>query len=180
VVETVANWRQTLASGATLLVTWASALALFEARWQRSALADAYRQPGGWAGVLVLVAFSAVLHEILHAGAWRLFGQLPRKAIAVRPTWQVMGFAARVILPLSMRAFRAGLAVPFIMMGIVPILAGAVTGNGLFLIWGLFFSLECFSDLGTLFATLHVPADILVLSHPTKSGCRQAPGVTYQ
>ena len=171
--ETVGTWRDAVAGGATLAVAWASALTLFETRWHRSAPADLHKQPGGWAGVLVVVALSAVVHEMLHAGSWRLLGRLPRKAIAVQPTWQAMGLAARVVLPVSMRVYRAGLAMPCFLMGVLPILVGTITGNGLFLAWALFFSLECFSDLGSLYATRHLPATMLVMSHPSKLGCRQ-------
>jgi hypothetical protein len=176
--EAVANWRHTFATGATLVAAWACALTLFESRWQRSALADLHRQPGGWAGVIVVVVLSAVVHEMLHAGAWMFFGRIPRQAIAVRPTWQVMGFAARVVLPIPMRTYRLGLATPFLLMGVLPALMGTVMGNGLFLAWALFFSLECFSDLGSLFATRHLSTAMLVLSHPTKLGCRLASGET--
>jgi hypothetical protein len=174
--EVVANWRHTLATGVTLVVAWASALALFEMRWQRSALVDLHRQPGGWAGLIVVVALSAVVHEMLHAGAWMLLGRLPPQAIALRLTWQGMGFAARVVSPIPMRAYRLGLTTPFLLMGVLPALVGTVTGNGLFLAWALFFTLECFSDLGSLFATRHLPAATLVLSHQSKLGCRLASG----
>jgi hypothetical protein len=177
-LEVIANRRQVLLSGAILVAVWASALALFEMRWHRSALLDLSRQWGGWAGALVVVAFSAVVHEMLHAGGWRFFGRLPGKAIAFQRTWQVMGIAARVVLPISLGAYRAGLALPFLLMGLLPIVLGTMTGNGLLPAWALFFSLECFSDLGTLLATRHLPADELVLSHPTRLGCRLASGRT--
>jgi hypothetical protein len=174
--EAVANWRHTFATGATLVAAWTVALALFETRWQRSALGDLHRQPGGWAGVIVVVILSAVVHEMIHAGAWMLLGRLPREGIALRLTWQGMGFAARVVSPISLRAYRSGLAMPFLLMGVLPALVGTVTGNGLFLAWALFFSLECFSDLGSLFATRHLTAAMLVLSHPAKLGCRLVSG----
>lgn len=175
-VEAIASWREPLASGATLVVMWASSLVAFQTCWHRSALVDVPRQWGGWAGAMAVVVSSAVVHEMLHVAAWRFFGRLPSEAIIFQRTWQVMGIAARVVRPISLWAYRVGVAMPILLMGIVPIVVGTVTNNGLLLAWALFFSLECFSDLVSLLGTRHLPAATLVLSHPTKSGCRVLSG----
>jgi hypothetical protein len=82
---------------------------------------------------------------------------------------------AQVISPIPLRAYRAGLAAPAVLMGALPMLVGALTENGLWVVWSLFFSVECFSDLSALFATIGLPAGQAVTSHPTRAGCRLGP-----
>jgi len=83
-----------------------------------------------------------------------------------------MGFVARVDVPISARAYRAGAALPALVLGGLPIGLGFATGSGLFVAWGLFFLLECFTDVAILLATRGVPARAGVRSHPTKLGFR--------
>lgn len=44
------------------------------------------------------------------------------------------------------------------------------TGLGLPVLWGMFFSLECYADICVLLATRTVPRSALVFEHPTKLG----------
>jgi hypothetical protein len=83
-----------------------------------------------------------------------------------------MGLVARIDRPIRLWAYRAGVATPALVLGALPILLGLVTGAGVCVVWALFFLLECFSDLGALFAAGHLPAGARVVSHPTRVGCR--------
>lgn len=172
--DVLATGRHLAQAGATVALCGATALALFPQIWQRNPLADLHRQPGGWTGAFCVVAASALVHELLHALGWMLLGRAPWGSVVVRPTMRVMGLVARLDHPIPVNAYRAGLALPALAMGAVPLLLGLVSGGGLWLTWGAFFSLECFSDLATLFATRCVSEGAHVLSHPGKLGCRIA------
>jgi hypothetical protein len=69
---------------------------------------------------------SAVVHEVLHVIGWMVFGRVPARAMAFRLTGRVMGFEARVLRPISAVAYRAGLAVPALVMGLLPALLGVL------------------------------------------------------
>jgi len=140
-------------SAAILIVTFIASLQLFEAIWNRDALAELSSQPGGWLGAIGIVVCSAVVHELLHAIGWRVFARVPWSSIAVRPTWSVMGLAVRSDAPVSTRARRAVTLLPALLLGIVPMAIALATGNGLLLLWSLFFFFECFADLTALLAT---------------------------
>ena len=141
-----------LGSAAILIVTFIASLKLFEAIWNRDPLADIATQPGGWLGAIGIVICSAVVHELLHAIGWRFLARVPWSSISVRPTWSVMGFAVRSDAPVSTRARRAVTLLPALILGIVPMTIALATGNGLVLLWSLFFFFECFADLTAVLA----------------------------
>ena len=136
-----------LASAFVIVAAFAGSLWSFERIWRRSALEEIAAQPGGWAGAAAIAIASAVVHELLHVVGWRLFGRVPWRSITFRPSWRKMGFVAHVDAPSD----RWSIALPALVMGVLPIAIGCATGRGLIVLWGLFFLLECFADLAELF-----------------------------
>jgi hypothetical protein len=168
----IASGRHLLGTAAILVILFAGSLRLFEFLWHRDALADITRQPGGWPGAIAIVAASAVLHELLHAFGLRAFARVPWRSITLRPTWRGLGFVARPNVPVPSPAYRGSIALPAVILGVVPIVLGLLMGGGLFVLWGLFFSLECFTDVAVLLATRKASSRVWVLDHPDKLGCR--------
>ena len=170
--DAIASIRHLLGSAAVFIVVFVVSLRLFALLWARQAFADVAKQPGGWVGAIIVVACSAIIHELLHGFAWKIFGRVPWKSISFRPSWRVMGFVAHVDVPLPASAYRASAALPALVLGGLPIGTGLVTGSGLFVLWGLFFLLECFGDIAVLLAMRRVPSRAWVLDHPSRLGCR--------
>jgi putative zincin peptidase len=133
-----------------IVTSFIGSLSLFRWLWHRDAFEDIAMQPGGWIGVLLMVIASAIVHEALHAIAWKLFARVPWRAISIRPTWKKMGCAAHLNVRVSTRAYRAGLAAPVVILAFGTIAFGLIANAGLVLLWGLFFLLECFADLTAL------------------------------
>ncbi|HWW60073.1 MAG TPA: metalloprotease family protein, partial [Thermoanaerobaculia bacterium] len=132
-----------IASAALIVAVVAGSLRLFTMLWHRDALEDLPTQPGGWLGAIAIVIASAVVHELLHAIGWRFIARVP---FSIRPTWSVMGFAAEPDAPVPARTYRIVAALPALLLAVPAILGGLALGNGLVMLWGGFFLLECFSD----------------------------------
>lgn len=132
-----------IASAALIVIIVAGSLRLFTALWHRDALEDVPNQPGGWLGAIAIVLASAVVHELLHAIGWKFIARVP---FSIRPTWSVMGFATTPVAPVSTRTNRIVAALPAMLLALPTIIAGLAIGNGLVVLWGGFFLLECFSD----------------------------------
>lgn len=174
--EVTVKGRHLLAAAAILVTAFVGTMRLFEFVWRRDALGDVLRQPGGWMGAVAVVAVSAVVHEGLHGLAWRTAARVPWRSIAVRPTWRGLGFVARANVPMPARAYRAGMVLPAVVMGIMPVVLGSFAAVGLVVVWGLFFLFECFPDIAVLLAMRKVPAGAWVRDHPMELGCRVVAG----
>jgi hypothetical protein len=138
-----ASNRHRIASGVAIVAIMFASLRLFELLRHRSAFDDLERHRGGWPAAIAIVLGSAIVHELLHVIVWRR---------PLRLTWSGMGFGAQMNASMSIAAHRVSLALPALLMAFAPIVAGLLTNDGLLLLWGLFFLLECFSDITLLLA----------------------------
>lgn len=145
-----------LASAAIIIIVFVASLRLFEVVWHRPAFADIVRQPGQWVGAVIIVIGSAIIHELLHGLAWKILARVPWRSISFRPSWRKLGFVAAADVPMRASAYRTGMLLPALVLGFGSIVAGLMIGNGLVLLWGLFFLLECFADFAALLATREV------------------------
>jgi hypothetical protein len=68
-------------------------------------------------------------------------------------------------------AYRFGAAVPGVVLGVLPALAGLATGGGALFLFGLLFTLAAGGDALILWLLRDVPAARLVSDHPTRAGC---------
>ena len=160
-----------LAAGTLLVAIISIVLLLFVQGWGRDLMADLLLQPGGWIGALLVVAASAILHELLHVLGWYALGRVPWTAVSVVPTWRGLGLAALLNAPVSMSVFRTAALIPAALLGILPLGFALMTGSGLVALWGSFFLFECITDLALLMATRALPSAAQVVSHPTELGC---------
>jgi hypothetical protein len=169
----VAKSSDLLAAGITLVVTIVVVLCGF-ARW-RSPTWDLSAQPGGWIGALLIIALSAIVHELLHVVAWRVLAGVRWQAVSFRATWRGLGLAALVRDPIPLSAFRLGALCPALVLGAIPLGIGFTKGSTLAVLWGAFFLFECITDVALLKAIRHLPPTTLVISHPTELGCMKVP-----
>jgi len=119
----------------------------------------------------VLFCVGVVAHEYLHALTWRLLGRKPSSAIKFGVQWKALTPYAHCKEPLRARAYRWGAAMPGLVLGILPALAGVLTGNGWVMLFGIFFTLAAGGDAIILWLIRSVGPEQLVEDHPSKAGC---------
>jgi hypothetical protein len=135
-----------------------------------------------WAGTFViefrtlllsLVVFFAgvVVHELIHAASWMVFGRVPRNAIAFGIDKKTLSPYTHLKEPLEVNRYRIGGVMPGLVMGILPALAAVVTGSGWLLGFGLLFTLAAGGDFLILWLIRKVPGGRMVEDHPTRGGC---------
>jgi len=121
---------------------------------------------------LGIVVAGIILHELLHGITWMIAGG--KKFSDIKFGYNVRAFApyAHCRKPLDIRAYRAGAAMPGILLGILPYLVSLATGNGWLLLFGFIFSVMATGDAIILWVTKEIDAGTLVKDHPSKAGCR--------
>ncbi len=118
-----------------------------------------------------MFAVGIVLHELIHGLAWMYFGEKPRSAITYGFKLKTLTPYAHCDEPMDVHAYRLGAAMPGLLLGLVPWLAGVATGNGSVLIFGFIFTLAALGDAMILWLIRGVAPGSLVLDHPTEAGC---------
>ena len=139
-------------------------------------IAAPHNKPIAWQpGDLALYAGSIVagilLHELLHALGWVLFGGLPLSRIHFGFKLRTLTPYAHLKGPIAARPYRTGILLPLLVLGLPPYLIGLLLANQRVMVFGLFFTLAAGGDLLVLWLLRGVPGDARVEDHPTRAGC---------
>jgi hypothetical protein len=174
-VETVARGRHLASVAIFVIAIIAGSTQLFALLWDRQPFEELSRQPGGVLGALAMFAGGAMLHEALHAAGWKTFARVAWTDLSLQRSRRKLGLIMRLAVPARASAYRMGLILPALVIGIGPIVLGLTRGLGLFVLWGCVFFFESVSDLAIFLAVRSVPSDALLVELAGRAGCRLVP-----
>lgn len=125
-----------------------------------------------WLDIVIMLAIlsvSVIVHEGLH-GLGFIFG-------GASPAEISFGFKdaspyAHCTVPLRLGAYRVAVALPAIILGIVPGFAGLATGEGFLTLYGTIMVLAALGDVQVLWLLRDAPRKASVKDHPTLVGCQ--------
>ncbi len=111
-----------------------------------------------------------ILHELIHALTFLLITGKGLKAVE-------FGFIEKPLIPyvhfkeqISVRAYRIGTAMPGILLGIIPSIAGLWSGSGYFLLFGIVFISAAAGDFLVIRATKGIDPRLKVRDLPDEIG----------
>jgi hypothetical protein len=118
--------------------------------WGFASLAQTFRQP--IAGIALLVAYPVgiVVHEWIHAFGFALFGGAPMNAIRIG-MYKLTAFC-QCDAPVSAPGFRAAIALPGIVLGVIPVIAAFGSGSGWWMLFGALMTSAALGDVLILWA----------------------------
>jgi len=143
--------------------------AVFAALYGWGPIAEAGRLPLAW--LLTALFGGILLHEVLHAVAWKVAARLPWRDVRLGFQWKTVTPYAHARVPMPARAYRAGAAAPGVVLGLLPALAGLASGAGHWFLFGLLFTLAAGGDALILWLLRGVAPARLVSDHPDRAGC---------
>ncbi len=120
-------------------------------------------------GILLL---GIVFHEWLHAFGWKTAAGIPWSAMRFGVNWKVLAPYAHCAVPMSARAYRFGIVLPGLVLGVIPCVTGLVIGSFVHVFWGTLFTAAAAGDGLGYWAIRFIPPTARVLDHPTEVGCK--------
>jgi hypothetical protein len=125
-------------------------------------------------GILLIAGLFIVgvlLHEAIHGLVWALWGTKSFATIKFGMNIRALAPYAHATVPMKASAYRLGAISPALVLGLLPALAGVITGSLIALILGAIFLAAAAGDFLVLWMIRSVPANALVEDHPTRAGC---------
>lgn len=119
----------------------------------------------------IFFVIGTVVHELIHGLSWVIFGQKPLKFVKYGFQLKTLTPYAHCRKPMEANAYRIGVLMPGLLLGILPSLIGIATGNGWVMNFGILFTLAAGGDFLILWLIRNVSSSKLVEDHPTKAGC---------
>lgn len=120
---------------------------------------------------LLILAAGIVIHEAIHGLAWSFFARRPLREMKFGIQWSTLTPYAHCPGPTPVTAYRLGALMPGLLLGILPAVAGIISGSGFMLAFGLLFTFAAGGDFTILWLLRKVPEGRLVEDHPTRAGC---------
>ena len=112
-----------------------------------------------------------VVHELLHGVGFFLIGKIPRAKIGFGVKWLTFTPYCHCAEPMPANAYRWAVALPTLVLGVVPGLLGLLFGNFLLAFWAVIMLVSGSGDLAILWAIRAVPGAAIVRDHPSRAGC---------
>jgi hypothetical protein len=124
------------------------------------------------AAVFFLLAFVAgtVLHEALH-GLGHVCGEASWTDVRFGMHWKALTPFARCTIPSRARSYRLAVALPGLVLGVLPLAAGWWTGHWLTTFYGFLMLVAAAGDVLVLWILRGVPSGAWVQDHPEEVGC---------
>lgn len=117
---------------------------------------------------LLIILISVVVHEGLHGLGCVLGGA----------SWKEVKFGFKSLTPyahckapLAVTSYRWAIALPGIVLGIIPALLGIFNGSFILTGYGTFMVIAAMGDVLILWLLRDAPKNALVLDHPSEVGC---------
>lgn len=110
-------------------------------------------------------------HEGLHGLGWIAAGAGSFSSVKFGFHWKTLTPYAHFTEPITARAYRIGIVLPGIIVGLIPALAGYIVSYPPLILFGGIFLGGAAGDMMSLWATRKIPARTLVLDHPSRVGC---------
>jgi hypothetical protein len=98
----------------------------------------------------VALALSVAVHELLHLAGYVWLGGAPIGAVHLE--WRGVVIVARCDVPLTVRSYRQAVALPGAVLGLLPTIAGLVSGIGWVTLYGAVMLGASVGDMGVLWA----------------------------
>lgn len=154
-----------------VVVTFLLGVAAFFALWPDGHV-DALRARG--AGNLLAVPLLLLLiylHERIHYETFRLLGGLRREDLVLGVHWRLLTPYVHVKRPVPIRAYRASLLAPFVLLGVLPLVLALARADLTLLVVAVIMWCASYGDLAVWIRLLSLPTGALCEDHPTKAGC---------
>lgn len=126
-------------------------------------------------GFLIALAIAVVVHELLHAVGFRYFGGAPWRTIRFGIQWRTLTPFACAVVPIPARSYRWTAALPGIVLGAIPIVAGVLLDAPATSGFGIAMLTSAGGDAAIIWAMRRTPDDALVLDSPDALGCLVMP-----
>lgn len=120
---------------------------------------------------LISLVVGTIVHELIHAVCWSWLDGIPWNKIHFGFKWSTITPYVHCPAPITVVNYRWGVAMPGIILGVVPFLASLAFQSGWLLGFSLFFTLAAGGDILILWLLRDVNRGLMVQDHPDLVGC---------
>jgi hypothetical protein len=126
---------------------------------------------GNAISILLVMTIGIIAHELIHGITWARYTKNGFKSITFGVLWKMLTPYCHCSEPLKVKHYITGAIMPAIILGFLPFVYSLFTGNALWLLFGIFFTMSAVGDLMIVNLVRKEDMNSLVLDHPSEVGC---------
>lgn len=119
---------------------------------------------------IVFIAGGVVVHELLHGLTWALFAAKGMESIKFGIKWEYLAPYCHCTEKLKVWQYISGGLMPLFIMGILPAVIAMVSGNGLLMFLGIFFTWTSGGDIQAVWMLRKLGRNQHIYDHPDELG----------
>ena len=155
-----------------LPVSAAAASLPFLALWGADRVAQSPPYIPALLPTLAIMAAAVLVHEMLHAAGFLLFGRAPRGEVRLGFQRRTLTPFASCRVPVTAAAYRAAGLLPAAVLGGLPVAWAWATGSATLLLWGWLMLALAGGDVAAVWAMRDVSGRAMVVDDAARVGCR--------
>ncbi len=121
---------------------------------------------------LPVFVVSIVIHEALHGAGYVLFGGARWRDVSFGMNWKALAPYAHCRVAVPVFGYRMSVVLPGVLLGVVPWIAGLLTGSGALTFYGFIMIAAASGDMIIPWLLRGIDGKEMVLDHPWEAGCR--------
>jgi hypothetical protein len=118
----------------------------------------------------VSIVLAIVVHELIHGIVFALYAPHGFRSVTFGFNAKIGAFYCHCKEPIRVKHYRRAGIAPLIILGLIPLIIGFITGVGWFKTFGLLLTIGGFGDLLVYIKLLKFGKNTLLLDHPDKLG----------
>jgi len=146
-------------------------LGLYSLIWGMDSLSAARSHFGQLQILLPIIVISVVVHEGLHWMGYVGFAHLPWKTVRLGFRLRPLAAYVHSDSPVSISAYRRLVALPGVVLGVIPVFVGVAWEMGSMTLYGFLMLIGASGDIAILWKIRRVSPESLVMDHPYRAGC---------
>ncbi|UCH13908.1 MAG: DUF3267 domain-containing protein [Bacteroidales bacterium] len=155
--------------GADLINYWSVTIARYKSNFILSGFLYGIFRYLFW--IIMILISGILMHELLHGFIWVFFTKKGFRSLSFGIMKPDLAPYIHCSEPLPVNAYRTGIIMPGIILGIFPSIIGIITGNFKIFIFGFFFTWAASGDFIMLWLIRHLKSPVMVQDHPELVGC---------
>jgi hypothetical protein len=118
----------------------------------------------------ISILFAIIVHELIHGLIFARYAPHGFRSVTFGFNAKIGAFYCHCKEPVRVKHYRRAGIAPLIILGLIPLVTGFLTGVSWFKTFGLLLTIGGFGDLLVFIKLLKIDRNLLILDHPDKLG----------
>lgn len=131
----------------------------------------AFQNKLNYSSIIIIIISGIIIHELTHGITWSLSSKKSFSNIKFGIDLKSFTPYCHFKIPIKKTSYVLGTIMPFIILGLLPLIWSIYSGHIHYLFWGILFTYAASGDFICIWKIKKIKTTNLIQDHPDKIGC---------